>query len=114
MTTAVDRWRESVEAHQDQSKKIQIDSDWPQGDMADTLPSRLKDDPRRTGDTVLDRLDLEVGANTSVLDVGGGAGKYALPLALRSRSVKVVEPSTAMGGSLRQKQRGQESRISQS
>ncbi len=97
MTTAADRWTESVEAHQDQSKKIQIESDWPQGDLADTLLPRLKDDPRRTGDMVLDRLDLEVGSNTSVLDVGGGAGKYALPLALRSRSVKVVEPSTAMG-----------------
>ena len=46
---------------------------------------------------MLDRLDLEVGSNTSVLDVGDHEGRYALPLALRTRWVTVVEPSAAMG-----------------
>ncbi len=97
MTTAMDRWREAVEAHQEQSIKFQIESDWPQSDVHGTLAPRFRNNPRRTGDLVLDRLDLEVGSKTSVLDVGGGASKYALPLALRSRCVKVVEPSSAMG-----------------
>lgn len=65
--------------------------------MSKSLTSRFRDDPRRAGDPVLDRLDLEVGSNTSVLDVGGDAGRYALPLALRSRWVTVVEPSAALG-----------------
>lgn len=64
--------------------------------MPEHLVSRFSLDPRRTGDPVLDRLDLEVGSKTSVLDVGGGAGRYALPLALRSRWVTAVEPSAAM------------------
>jgi cyclopropane fatty-acyl-phospholipid synthase-like methyltransferase len=38
----------------------------------------------------------------TVLDVGGGAGRFALPLALRCRHVTVVEPSPSMGESLRQ------------
>ena len=46
---------------------------------------------------MLDRLDLEVGSNTSVLDVGDHEVRYALPLALRTRWVTVVEPSPAMG-----------------
>ncbi len=46
---------------------------------------------------MLDRLDLEVGSNTSVLDVGDHEGRYALPLALRTRWVTVVEPSAALG-----------------
>ena len=78
MTTAMKRWKEAVEAHQEQSIKIQMESAWPQSDISGNLSTGCKDDPRRTGDPVLDRLDLEVGARTSVLDVGGGAGKYAI------------------------------------
>ena len=33
------------------------------------------------------------GPDTTVLDVGGGAGKFALPLATRAKHVTVVEPS---------------------
>ena len=65
--------------------------------MSKSLASRFRDDPRRVGDPVLDRLDLEVGSKTSVLDVGDGEGRYALPLALRSHWVTVVEPSAALG-----------------
>jgi cyclopropane fatty-acyl-phospholipid synthase-like methyltransferase len=36
-----------------------------------------------------------------MLDVGGGAGRFALPLALHCRQVTVVEPSPSMGESLR-------------
>ena len=32
-----------------------------------------------------------------VLDVGGGAGRYSLPLALQCREVLNVEPATGMG-----------------
>ena len=39
---------------------------------------------------------------TTVLDVGGDAGRYALPLALRCRRVTVVEPSPSMVAQLRE------------
>ena len=97
LTTAIYKWKETVEARHEQSRKIHIESALPQSDVPEPLESRFRDDPRRSGDPVLDRLDLEVGSKTSVLDVGGRAGRYALPLALRSRCVTVVEPSAAMG-----------------
>ena len=50
-------------------------------------------DPYRTDDPVLNSLFAAVGPDTTVLDVGGGAGKYALPLATRAKHVTVVEPS---------------------
>ena len=42
---------------------------------------------------MLNSLFAAVGPDTTVLDVGGGAGKYALPLATRAKHVTVVEPS---------------------
>ena len=42
---------------------------------------------------MLNSLFAAVGPDTTVLDVGGGAGRYALPLATRAKHVTVVEPS---------------------
>ena len=50
-------------------------------------------DPFRTDDPVLNSLFAVVGPDTTVLDVGGGAGRFALPLATRAKHVTVVEPS---------------------
>jgi len=97
MTTAMKRWKEAVEAHQEQSIKIQMESAWPQSDISGNLSTGCKDDPRRTGDPVLDRLNLEVGTRTSVLDVGGWSRRIC---PLRSRCVTVVEASTVMGEAL--------------
>ena len=60
------------------------------------FPER-RDDPDRTNDPVLNRLYSAVGPRTTVLDVGGGTGRYAIPLASRAKHVTVVEPS---GGSV--------------
>lgn len=62
----------------------------------------LTADPRRTGDQTLDRLLRAVGPDSTVLDVGGGAGRYALPMALHGHHVTVVEPLPAMTALLRQ------------
>ena len=45
----------------------------------------FKADPRRTDDVEVDRLAKEVNPATTLLDVGGGAGRFALPLALWKR-----------------------------
>ena len=50
-------------------------------------------DPYRTDDPVVNGLFELVGEDTEVLDVGGGAGRLALPLATRARHVTVVDPS---------------------
>jgi SAM-dependent methyltransferase len=66
------------------------------GSLFDSNPTFWQADPRRTGDPILERLAQFVSADDTVLDVGGGAGRFALPLALRCRHVTVVEPSEAM------------------
>ncbi len=58
--------------------------------------SFFRQDPFRTGDPSLDALLRHVRPQDTVLDVGGGAGRFALPLALRCRQVTVVEPSQGM------------------
>ena len=50
-------------------------------------------DPWRADDPVLNGLYAVLGTDADVLDVGGGAGRFALPLATRARHVTVVEPS---------------------
>ena len=51
-------------------------------------------DPYRTDDPALNAIYEIVGDASEILDVGGGAGRFALPLATRSESVTVVDPST--------------------
>lgn len=50
-------------------------------------------DPHRTGDPTLNALFAVLPPGGSVLDVGGGAGRFALPLATLANHVTVVEPS---------------------
>jgi SAM-dependent methyltransferase len=58
-------------------------------------------DPRRSGDAPLDALLALARADDTWLDVGAGAGRYALPLALAVREVVAVESSPAMAEALR-------------
>lgn len=61
----------------------------------------FRDDPRRSGDAVLDALLLQVDSRETWLDVGAGAGRYAFPLALAVREVIALDPSSAMADALR-------------
>ena len=49
--------------------------------------------PYRTDDPALNCLFALLGSGKEVLDVGGGAGRFALPLATRAERVTVVDPS---------------------
>lgn len=72
----------------------------PSGDLYGKLePDHplLKADPRRPLDANLKALADLIEPSDSIVDVGGGAGRISLPLALRCRSVTNVDPSASMG-----------------
>ena len=72
----------------------------PQGDLfGDLEPDHplLKADPRRPLDGNLAVLAELIEPLDSIVDVGGGAGRMSLALALRCRSVTNVDPSAKMG-----------------
>ena len=50
-------------------------------------------DPFRSDDPVVNALFSLLGTDAEVLDVGGGSGRLALPLATRAKRITVVEPS---------------------
>ena len=100
--SAIEVWKQSVAANQAQSQKIRAAQGIAEVDRWEVVSPLFKANPRRTDDIEVNRLVREVTPAMTVLDVGGGAGRFALPLALRCRHVAVVEPSPSMGESLRQ------------
>ncbi len=66
------------------------------------IASWFRADPRRTGDAAIAALRALVESGETVLDIGAGGGRYALPLALRAREVIAVEPSEGMRAVLRE------------
>jgi 2-polyprenyl-3-methyl-5-hydroxy-6-metoxy-1,4-benzoquinol methylase len=93
-------WKKRVDAHNEQTTRTRGDVVYE--DIWSTLAQRFKDDPRRADDPVVNVLAGWLTPGSTVLDVGGGAGRYALPLALRSKRVTVVDPSPSMLDALRE------------
>jgi SAM-dependent methyltransferase len=105
--SAVEAWKARIEAHDAQSLRARGDQPEP-ADFWSTLAGGFRADPHRTDDPVVHLLQQWVTPDTTVLDVGGGAGRYALALALRCRQVTVVEPSPSMVGQLEEAARAAE------
>ena len=71
-------------------------------DFYASVSSIFRDDPDRGGDKVLDALRAHARSDDTWLDIGAGAGRYALPLARSVREVIALDPSAGMLGSLRE------------
>jgi cyclopropane fatty-acyl-phospholipid synthase-like methyltransferase len=92
MTTAAEVHDARVAAYNEQRERLLNAT----GDRWSRAATRFHQDPRREPDATLRALLDEIRPDDSLLDVGGGAGRYALPLALHCREAVVVDPSAAM------------------
>jgi len=99
---AADRYAARVDAVLTQRTRLR--GRQPPGDLFAGLPSDhplMKADPRRPLDPNLEIIASYIQPDDVIIDVGGGAGRISLPLALRCREVINVEPSVAMGAGFR-------------
>ena len=96
---ATQRWKTMIEEEHAQSERMR--GTVPPEDHWRPYAQQFKADPRRTEDPLVNRLLQEVAPHNTVIDVGAGGGRLALPLALRCRQVTAVEPSASMVAVLR-------------
>ena len=100
MTNATLRWRAMIEAEHAQSERMRGEA--PPQDHWQPYAQHFVADPHRPDDPLVERLLREIAPHHTVIDVGAGAGRLALPLALRCRRVMAVEPSPTMASVLLQ------------
>lgn len=93
---AIDSWKQTVIAEHAQADRFR--SDTPGGDHWNKLAHRFAPIDRESAfeDETLKALLKYVHPGDTVLDVGAGAGRLAVPLAERCKHVTAVEPSPAM------------------
>ena len=98
--SAIEVWKQRVAAHHAQSRQAQAALDRTVEDRWEAASPFFKANTHRQDNVEVNRLAQEINSSATVLDVGGGAGRFALPLALRCQHVRVVEPSPHMRASL--------------
>jgi SAM-dependent methyltransferase len=91
-------WAERVRANREQVDRVR---EVPDRDFYAPVSSLFVADPRRTGEPALDALMAIARPEDRWLDIGAGAGRYALPLAARVAELIAVEPSASMRNALR-------------
>lgn len=94
---AIARWRAMVEAHQAQSQRLR-DPEWrPHQDFAPHSVDSFRADRDRDDDQrVVHAVRQLMPVNGTFVDVGAGAGRFAIPLARAVAHVVAVEPSETM------------------
>jgi SAM-dependent methyltransferase len=97
---ALAAWASRVRAEREQVDRCREIED--PADFYAPVAHRFRHDPRRTDDAVLDRLLAIVETGDVWLDIGAGAGRYALPIALHAREVIAIDPSDGMLAVLRE------------
>lgn len=93
-------WAALVLANREQSERVRETSR--DGDFYAPVSTFFVADPRRTGDPTCAVIRSLVQPGETWLDIGAGAGRFALPLALLAGEVVAVEPSPAMLDALRE------------
>lgn len=92
-------WSARVRANREQAERVrEVPAS---GDFYAPVSGLFVADPRRTDDPTLDALLALARPGETWLDIGAGAGRYALPLALRVGEVVALDPSPGMLDSLR-------------
>ena len=101
---ATERWRKMIEVEHAQSDEMR-GAVPPPTDHWRPYAANFRADPHRSGDDLVDLLLKFVCPDHTVLDVGAGGGRLALPIALKCRSLVAVEPSQSMAEVLTQQAR---------
>lgn len=93
-------WADRVRRNREQVDRFR---EAPDGqDFYASVSSIFRDDPNREGDPVLDALRAHARPDDTWLDIGAGAGRYALPLARGVHEVIALDPSQSMLDALRE------------
>jgi hypothetical protein len=92
VSAATDGYAELIDAHAAQSARLTPAT----GDRWASRAAVFRLDPHRQLDDNTRTLAAYVEPGDMVLDIGGGAGRISLPLALRCRGAVNLEPSPAM------------------
>ena len=96
---ALEAWVQRVSANREQAERVREGT--PPRDFYAAIASDFRANPYRTDEPALDVLCGLVVPGETWLDIGAGGGRYALPLALRARTVTAIEPSDGMQRVLR-------------
>src|SRR5260370_37501838 len=99
LSAALAAWGERVRANAAQVERYREQA--PRADHYAPLVQNFQLDPRRQGDPTVDALLALARPDETWLDVGSGAGRYALPLALRVREVLALDASRGLLHGLR-------------
>jgi SAM-dependent methyltransferase len=95
----IDAWAARVRANREQSERVREAPE--PGDFYAPVRGLFVADPHRSDDRTLDLLVEIARPGETWLDIGTGAGRYALPLALRVGEVIALDPSEGMLEALR-------------
>lgn len=94
MTSAAERYAKQYDARREQRRRL---FGSPSGDVwGGEVAAEFRFDPHRELDANLAILASYLRPEDVLVDVGGGAGRVSLPMALRCRQVLTVEPSPGM------------------
>jgi SAM-dependent methyltransferase len=98
--SALEVWRHRVSANREQAERLREGTS--PRDFYAAVASDFRANPHRIEEPALNLLRALVRPGETWLDIGAGGGRYALPLALLTKTVIAVEPSEGMRNVLKE------------